>query len=105
MSIQQTAGDVSAVALAPLAVLPQFQRSGIGGRLIRSGLEIVRDRGEEIVIVLGHADYFPRFGFSCEKASLLESPFPPEAFMAIELKSGVLDGVGGIVKYPNAFGL
>lgn len=105
MSVETTAGPVFAAALAPLAVLPAFQRRGIGGQLIRHGLEVLRGRGEKIVIVLGHPDYYPRFGFSSEKARALESPFAPEAFMALELTSGALKGVRGKVKYPAAFGL
>jgi putative acetyltransferase len=105
MTIQTTRGPVSAVALAPMAVLPEHQRQGIGGKLIRHGLERLRTRGEQIVIVVGHPDYYPRFGFSSHKACCLVSPFPPEAFMAIELIPGALDGVRGEVKYPDAFGL
>ena len=100
-----TSALVSAVALAPVAVLPEHQRQGIGGRLIRHGLELLRGQGEKIVIVLGHPGYFPKFGFSVEKARLLESPFPAEAFMAIELSPGALDGVRGAVVYPAAFGV
>jgi len=76
---------VCAVALAPVAVVPEHQRSGIGQRLIDQGLDLLRARGERIVIVLGHPGYYPRFGFSTEKAALLEAPFPREAFMALEL--------------------
>lgn len=96
---------VSAVALAPIAVLPERQRQGIGGQLIRHGLELLRGQGEKIVIVLGHPGYYPKFGFSVEKARLLESPFPAEAYMAIELSPGALDGVRGAVVYPAAFGV
>lgn len=103
MWIETAAGPIPAVALAPMAVLPEHQRRGIGGRLIRHGLELLRRRGERIVIVLGHPDYYPRFGFSCEKACSLESPYPPDAFMAMELSPGALDGVQGKVKYPAAF--
>jgi len=105
MWIQTPTGLASAVALAPVAVLPEHQRRGIGGRLIRHGLELLRDHGEKIVVVLGHPDYYPRFGFSTEKARSLESPFPAEAFMAIELSPGALDGVRGTVVYPAAFGI
>jgi putative acetyltransferase len=105
MSIETTSGPVPAVALAPIAVLPERQRRGIGGKLIRYGLDLLRERGERIVIVLGDPDYYPRFGFSRDKAGLLESPFPPEAFMALELEPGALDGVRGKVRYAAAFGL
>jgi putative acetyltransferase len=96
---------VPAVALAPVAVLPAHQRGGIGGRLIRHGLELLRGQGEKIVIVVGHPDYYPRFGFSTDKARLLTSPFPVDAFMAMELSAGALDDVQGPVVYPSAFGL
>jgi len=96
---------VSAVALAPVAVLPEHQRRGIGGRLVRLGLELLQGRGEKIAIVVGHPDYYPRFGFSTAKARSLESPFPREAFMAIELSTGALQGIRGAVVYPPAFGI
>ena len=97
---RRTGALVSAVALAPVAVLPEHQRRGIGGRLVRFGLELLRGRGERIAIVVGHPDYYPRFGFSTEKAQWLEGPFPKEAFMAIELSTGALDGVQGSVRLP-----
>jgi len=103
MSIETANGVIPAAALAPLAIVPEYQRQGVGGRLIRDGLDLLRKRGESIVIVLGHPDYYPRFGFSPERARLLESPFPPEAFMAMELTAGALDGIKGKVKYPAAF--
>jgi putative acetyltransferase len=105
MSIETSGGSVPAVALAPMAVLPEHQRQGIGGRLIGYGLDRLRRQGEHIVIVVGHPDYYPRFGFSTEKARSLESPFPPEAFMAMELRPGPLDQIRGKVKYAAAFGL
>lgn len=105
MSIETENGSVSAAALAPVAVLPDHQRRGIGEKLIRYGLDSLRAQGERIVIVLGHPQYYPRFGFSSEKARALESPFPPEAFMAMELSAGALDGIRGKVRYPAAFGL
>lgn len=96
---------VAAAALAPLAVLPEYQRRGLGAELIARGLDLLRENGERIVLVLGHPEYYPRFGFSAENARNLESPFPPEAYMALELIPGALDGVRGKVKYPRAFGL
>jgi putative acetyltransferase len=105
MWIETAGGSISAVALAPVAVLPEHQRQGIGGRLIRHGLDLLRGRGERIVIVVGHPEYYPCFGFSSEKARSLASPFPADAFMAMELKPGALDGIRGEVRYPAAFGL
>jgi len=105
MWIDTSNGPVPAAALAPMAVLPEHQRRGIGGRLIRHGLDSLRTRGEGAVIVLGHAGYYPRFGFSREKARALESPFRPESFLALELRLGALDGIRGKVRYAAAFGL
>src|SRR5262249_19926177 len=80
------AGTVPALALAPLAVLPAFQRQGIGSALVRTGLDECRRQGYRIVIVLGHPQYYPRFGFSPNLAASLASPFShKDAFMALEL--------------------
>lgn len=103
--IETASGPISAVALAPMAVLPEQQRRGVGGQLIRHGLDWLRGRGEQVVIVLGHPDYYPRFGFSSDRARFLANPFPAEAFMALELSPGALDGIRGRVRYPGAFGL
>lgn len=97
--------SVPAVALAPMAVLTEQQGLGIGGELIKHGLDWLRGEGEQVVIVLGHPKYYSRFGFSADKAASLSSPFPPEAFMALELSPGALDGIHGNVRYPEAFGL
>jgi putative acetyltransferase len=105
MWIDTARGRVSAVALAPVAVLPDHQRKGIAARLITRGIELLRQRNEVIVIVLGNPDYYLRFGFSAEKSRSLKSPFPPEAFMAMELTDGALDGIEGSVVYPSAFGI
>jgi putative acetyltransferase len=88
-----------------MAVQPDHQRRKVGSQLIRRGLAQLRDRGERIVIVLGHQHYYPRFGFSSEKARHLASPFPTDAFMALELSDGALAEVHGTVRYPSAFGL
>jgi putative acetyltransferase len=105
MWIHTASGLVSAVALAPVAVLPEHQRIGVGRRLIEHGLDLLRVQGERIVIVVGHPSYYPRFGFSTAMAGLLEAPFPREAFMALELVTGALAQVKGSVVYPPAFGM
>lgn len=105
MTIETRQGPVAAVSLAPMAVLSAHQNRGVGSELVRRGLAQLRDRGERIVLVLGHKHYYPRFGFSSEKARRLSSPFPREAFMALELLDGALAGIEGEVRYPAAFGL
>src|SRR4030095_6702556 len=97
-------GTLSALALAPLAVLPAFQKQGIGSALARRGLELCKDQGHRIVVVLGHPEYYPRFGFSTKMAEHLDSPYSGRAsFMALELVAGALDGVEGKVDYPPPF--
>jgi putative acetyltransferase len=97
--------DVTAVALAPMAVHPHRQGQGIGSRLVREGLARLAGNGATAVIVVGHPGFYPRFGFSAEKARKLEAPFSGAAFMALELEPGALDGESGKVAYPAAFGL
>jgi putative acetyltransferase len=97
-------GQVDALSLAPMAVLPDHQRQGIGSRLVEAGLETCRDEGHKIVVVLGHPEFYPRFGFSAELAQPLQSPFGGgEAWMAMELVPGALAGVEGRVEYPPPF--
>ena len=105
LPIETSNGVVEALALAPVAVLPVCQRQGVGSQLIRDGLTMCRQRDHRIVVVLGHADYYPRFGFSAALAERLRSPFPGPHFMALELVSGALDGVEGEVRYPPPFGI
>ena len=105
MIVETAQGPVAAVSLAPMSVLPDYQGRKVGSQLVRCGLARLCERGERIVIVLGHKHYYPRFGFSSEKAQYLTSPFPPEAFMALELSDGALAGIHGTVRYPSAFGL
>jgi putative acetyltransferase len=96
---------VAALALAPMAVKPEFQRRGIGGQLIGDGLARCKAEGHRIVVVFGHPEYYPRFGFSPALAANLACPYPapPEAWMALELASGALDGVRGRVEYSPPF--
>jgi putative acetyltransferase len=104
VSIQTESGAAGAVSLAPMAVVPERQRRGIGSALVRRGLEVCRERGESIVVVLGHAGYYPRFGFSAELAESLQCPFGcGDSWMALELMPGALAGIRGVVRYTNAF--
>jgi putative acetyltransferase len=105
MSIETPTESSAAVALAPMAVVPGFQRQGIGGKLIRYGLNALRASGEKIVIVVGHPEYYPRFGFSAERARSLDNPFHSDAFMVLELSPRALADVRGHVRYPPPFGL
>ena len=93
-----------AAALAPVSVLPAFQSQGIGGELIRAGNARCKELGCVGVIVLGHAEYYPRFGFSAALAESLQAPFSGPHFMALEFEPGVLAG-GGKVQYAKAFGI
>ncbi len=90
-----------ALGLAPLAVLPEFQRQGIGTALMKAGLDQCRELGYEIVIVLGHVAYYPRFGFEPAYRYGVSNEFgvTGDAFMILGLHSGALDGVGGTAKY------
>jgi putative acetyltransferase len=97
-------GTVPALSLAPLAVLPRHQRQGVGSALLRRGLEVCREQGHRIVLVLGHPEFYPRFGFSADLARPLESPFGGgEPWMALELVPGALGNVSGRVEYPPPF--
>ena len=104
IAIVSKAGAADALSLAPMAVLPSYQRQGIGSRLVEAGLEACREAGHQIVVVLGHPQFYPRFGFSATLAWPLESPFGGgEAWMALELVPGTLDGMEGRVDYSLPF--
>jgi putative acetyltransferase len=105
LPIITAAGTLHALALAPMAVLPDRQRQGVGSRLVREGLRACAEAGHRAVVVLGHPDYYPRFGFSPRLAERLQAPFSGPAFMALELVPGALAGVTGEVRYPLPFGL
>lgn len=104
LAIERAGETVRAAALAPVAVLPAFQDKGIGGELIRAGNARCAALGLEAIVVLGHADYYPRFAFSAALAESLEAPFSGPHFMALELRPGALKA-GGRVRYAKAFGV
>ena len=104
VAIITSIGAASALALAPMSVLPSHQRLGIGSKLVAAGLDARRTRRHKIVVVLGHPEYYPRFGFSSQLARPLESPFGGgEAWMALELVPGALDAVEGRVEFSPPF--
>jgi predicted N-acetyltransferase YhbS len=94
---------LSALALAPLAVLPDFQRRGLGAALVHAGLDHCRQRETDVVIVLGDPAYYGRFGFSAARAAGLESPYAGDSFQALELRPGALDTGRGRVHYAAPF--
>ena len=103
--IESEQAKVPSLALAPMAVLPAFQRQGIGTQLVHEGLKACRRSGHTIVVVVGHAEYYPRFGFTPAAGQGIRAPFsvPDEAFMVLGLAPASLDGIGGVVRYPAAF--
>ncbi len=104
LSIERSGDALDAAALAPVSVLPAFQRQGIGAELIRTGNAHCAALGCAALVVLGHADYYPRFGFRAALAESLEAPFSGPHFMALELTPGALED-GGRVRYAKAFGV
>ena len=94
------------MGLAPMAVTPEHQRKGFGSALVRAGLEQCKQLGFAAVVVLGHPDYYPRFGFSPSSRFGIDSEYevPQDVFMALELQPEALSGKTGRVKYHAAFG-
>lgn len=103
--INNQRSEYESLALAPVAVLPERQRMGVGFALIRQGLTACREEGFRSVIVLGHPEYYPRFGFQKASRWKISAPFdvPDEAFMAIELEKDALRNIQGVVQYPEEF--
>lgn len=99
-------GGAPALALAPCAVLPSAQRTGAGSAAIRAALDAARGLGEHLVVVLGHPDYYPRFGFVPASRFGIRAPFevPDEALMALALDPS-RPVPSGTIAYPAAFGV
>ena len=101
-------GDRSAdlvLALAPMAVRPAWQRRGIGGALVRAGFEACRAARHDVVMVVGHPNFYPRFGFvPAQPLGLSSEPaMPAETFMVAELTPGALRGRCGVIVYGSDF--
>ena len=93
------------LALAPMAVHPNYQKRGIGSKMIEKGLTMAKKLGFKSVIVIGHPKYYPRFGFAAASKWEIHAPFnvPEDAFLAVELTRNGLKNCRGTVKYPREF--
>ncbi|MGB5748929.1 MAG: N-acetyltransferase [Desulfobacterales bacterium] len=101
--LEDTQNGVFISILAPLAVIPDLQKQGVGGQLIERGLQHLANSGVDLVFVLGHPDYYPRYGFKPAGVEGFEAPYPiPEkhanAWMVQELRPGVIGSVSGKVR-------
>ena len=105
VTVESEEAAFTAMGLASMAVLPAHQNQGVGSLLIREGLKECLRLGYDIVVVLGHANYYPRFGFEPASSKGLRSEYdvPDEVFMVTELKPGALAGCSGLVKYHPEF--
>lgn len=98
-------GVTNSLAVAPLAVLPEYQNNGIGGMLLREAHGRAAALGYGTAVLLGHKDYYPRFGYCEAAAHGIKFPFdvPSEYCQVIELIPGALKCVNGMVHYPAIF--
>ncbi|MDT3496143.1 N-acetyltransferase [Bacillus toyonensis] len=105
ITIEQGGTTADSLALAPVSIAPSHQKKGIGGKLITATLEKAKELGYGSVVVLGHPEYYPKFGFERASQWNIKAPFevPDEVFMVMELRENTLQGVEGIVQYSSAF--
>ncbi|PDY40861.1 GNAT family N-acetyltransferase [Bacillus wiedmannii] len=105
ITIEQDGTSVESLALAPVSVARGHQKKGIGGKLIGAALEKAKELGYGSVVVLGHPEYYPKFGFKKASKRNIKAPFevPEEVFMVMELRENTLEGVEGVVQYSSAF--
>jgi putative acetyltransferase len=105
VTVESDDGVFVAMGLAPMAVLPEYQNQGIGSQLVRAGLKECQQLGHDIVVVLGHPQFYPRFGFAPASLKGLRSEYDvrDEVFMVAELREGALRGRRGLVKYHAEF--
>ena len=105
VTIESESESYAALGLGPVAVLPPYQNKGIGSQLVRTGIEICRKAGHEVIVLVGHPTYYPRFGFLRASTYDLKCEYdvPDEAFMALELHQSALEGRSGTVKFRPEF--
>lgn len=103
--IKNEVDSFESLALAPVSVEPSWQGKGIGGKLIREAHTVAKELGFKSVVLLGHEDYYPRFGYELTSKYNVRLPFevPEENCMIISLIEGGLDGVSGVVEYAKEF--
>lgn len=94
------------MGLAPVAVDPEWQKQGIGHELIKAGLAKCKELGYLACVVLGHPEYYPKFGFVPSKVFNIKSEYdvPDEVFMVLELEDGYLSHAEGVIQYHPEFG-
>lgn len=105
MSLEsEVSSESKVVGLGPLSVSPGYQKQGIGSQLIKSSLEIL-EKDWDAVFLLGHSEYYPKFGFLPASKFGIKSTFDcaDENFMCFELKTGALKNASGVVHYCKAF--
>ncbi len=97
--------NLCALGLAPMAVLSEYQRKGIGTQLVQDGLRFCAEAGYDVVVVLGHPNFYPRFGFFSAKQFGIKCEYDvsEDVFMVKVLREGILQGVTGVVKYNHFF--
>ena len=97
---------IQGMGLAPMAVLPENQKQGIGSQLVRKGLEILGERGCPFVVVVGHPEYYPRFGFESASKCSIRSQWdgiPDEAFMIVIFDQNAMKSAKGMARYRDEF--
>lgn len=105
VTLEGDRSDASIAGLGPMAVLPEWQKKGVGSMLMEEGTRRCKEAGYAAIVVLGHPDYYPRFGFvpSVNFGIKSEYDVPDDVFMVKELKKGALANCRGTVKYHKAF--
>jgi putative acetyltransferase len=104
MQIDPPRPGLRVLAMGPVAVLPEWQRRGVGSKMVRAGLDACRDAGVDAVAVLGGPRFYGRFGFRpAMHRGLTNEYVQDEHFMVLELRSGALTEVTGLLKYAPEF--
>lgn len=103
LSLQIDDRPISALALAPVAVRPEYQKSGVGSALIRAGHDQAQRDGWEASIVLGEPAYYRKFGYDASAVAHIASPYAGEYLMGLELAAGALRGENGTMTYAEPF--